>query len=221
MYRICVTNRHLVRKDYIEQLHAVLSGKFGEKPDALILREKDMTEEEYLKLAQNVMHICEDNGVRCIIHNYVHAAKALQAEYLHLSYVKFIELMSGVSKCSSGENTNGNHASDEDANNENASDECTLDEYIHNENLHIGTSIHSVEDAVQAEKLGAAYVTAGHIYTTDCKKGLEPRGTCFLAEVCENVSIPVYAIGGINECNAKECIKAGAAGVCIMSGYMR
>lgn len=35
----------------------------------------------------------------------------------------------------------------------------------------IGTSIHSVEDAVFAESHGADYITAGHIFTTDCKKG--------------------------------------------------
>ena len=62
----------------------------------------------------------------------------------------------------------------------------------------VGTSVHSVEDAIEAEKLGASYLTAGHIYVTDCKKGLPPRGTGFLREVCLQVSVPVYAIGGIH-----------------------
>ena len=60
----------------------------------------------------------------------------------------------------------------------------------------LGTSIHSVEEAVEAVSLGASYVTAGHIFATDCKKGLPPRGLSFLKEVCETVSIPVYAISG-------------------------
>lgn len=34
----------------------------------------------------------------------------------------------------------------------------------------IGTSVHSVEDAIKAEQLGATYMTAGHIFATDCKK---------------------------------------------------
>ncbi len=54
--------------------------------------------------------------------------------------------------------------------------------------------IHSVEEAKEAQKLGATYLTAGHIYTTDCKKGLPPRGLDFLREVCNAVTIPVYAI---------------------------
>lgn len=49
----------------------------------------------------------------------------------------------------------------------------------------------------EAEQLGASYLTAGHIYATDCKRGLPPRGLGFLKEVCREVSIPVYGIGGI------------------------
>lgn len=87
----------------------------------------------------------------------------------------------------------------------------------------IGTSVHSVEEAVEAEKLGASYLTAGHIYVTDCKKGLPPRGTGFLREVCLQVSVPVFAIGGIHldKNQIKEVIECGAAGSCIMSGMMR
>ncbi|WP_455958797.1 thiamine phosphate synthase, partial [Anaerotignum lactatifermentans] len=78
-------------------------------------------------------------------------------------------------------------------------------------------------EAEEAEKLGATYITAGHIYATDCKKGLPPRGLTFLEEVCRRVSIPVYAIGGIkiNEKQLREVIDCGAKGGCIMSGMMQ
>ena len=84
----------------------------------------------------------------------------------------------------------------------------------------IGSSCHSVEDAEEALSLGAGYITAGHIYETDCKKGLVPRGTIFLKSVCESVDIPVYAIGGISPQNIKDVVNAGAEGVCIMSSFM-
>lgn len=61
----------------------------------------------------------------------------------------------------------------------------------------LGASCHSVEDAQEAERLGCTYITAGHIFATDCKKGLPPRGLSFLREVCRTVQIPVWAIGGI------------------------
>ena len=56
---------------------------------------------------------------------------------------------------------------------------------------------------------------------TDCKKGLAPRGLEFLRKVCESVSVPVYAIGGICNANIDLVRKAGAAGACVMSGLMR
>ena len=91
------------------------------------------------------------------------------------------------------------------------------------DNIRIGCSIHSVEEAIMAEKLGASYITAGHIYATDCKKGLAPRGLDFLENVVRSVSIPVYAIGGIDieGDRRKEVMIRGAAGSCIMSGMMR
>lgn len=84
----------------------------------------------------------------------------------------------------------------------------------------VGASVHSVEEAVEAEKMGVNYVIAGHIFETDCKKGLEPRGLEFLSQVCNAVKIPVYAIGGINADNINLIAKAGADGACIMSGLM-
>ena len=85
----------------------------------------------------------------------------------------------------------------------------------------IGVSVHSVEEARVAEAAEASYLTAGHIYETDCKRGLPGRGLSFLKEVCENVSIPVYAIGGITPEKLPELKAAGAAGGCIMSLAMK
>ena len=85
----------------------------------------------------------------------------------------------------------------------------------------LGVSVHSVEQAVRAQQLGADFLIAGHIFPTDCKPGLPPRGLEFLGQVCRAVSVPVYAIGGITPENAPLAVKAGAAGVCIMSGTMK
>lgn len=85
----------------------------------------------------------------------------------------------------------------------------------------VGASCHSKEDALLAQKLGCTYITAGHIFDTDCKKGLPGRGLEFLSDVCKSVNIPVFAIGGINKDNFNSVLKAGAQGVCIMSGLMK
>lgn len=84
----------------------------------------------------------------------------------------------------------------------------------------IGASCHSRAEAIEAQSLGATYIIAGHVFDTDCKKGLPGRGLSFLQEVVNAVDIPVYGIGGINENNLKLVLDAGANGGCMMSGYM-
>lgn len=84
----------------------------------------------------------------------------------------------------------------------------------------IGSSCHSVEEAEKACSLGCTYITAGHIFATDCKKNLAPRGLKFLNEICNSVPLPVYAIGGITEENCISVIEAGASGICVMSSIM-
>ena len=58
----------------------------------------------------------------------------------------------------------------------------------------IGASCHSLEEAKEAQNLGCTYITAGHIFLTDCKKGLPGRGLPFLEEICKAVRIPVYLL---------------------------
>lgn len=84
-----------------------------------------------------------------------------------------------------------------------------------------GVSVHSAEEAETAQKLGADYLIAGHIYATDCKKGVPPRGIEFFRGVCESVDIPVFAIGGISENNFNEPLENGGTGVCLMSEFMK
>ncbi len=85
----------------------------------------------------------------------------------------------------------------------------------------IGASCHSIEEAKEAEERGCTYITAGHVFDTECKKGLPGRGLAFLREICESVSVPVYAIGGIDVSNYNTVRGTGAAGACIMSGFMQ
>ena len=154
------------------------------KPKGIILREKDLSEEEYKKLAENVLQICEEHHVPCILHYFVDAAMELGAENIHLPLYVLRE----------------------------------MDEKKKETFKQIGASCHSVEEAQEAERLGCTYITAGHVFVTDCKKGLAPRGLEFLQDVCRSVSIPVYAIGGINGENIDAVRKTGASGACVMSG---
>lgn len=85
----------------------------------------------------------------------------------------------------------------------------------------LGVSVHSVGNSLKAADLGADYLIAGTIFRSASHPDIEPQGLGFLEEVCNAVSIPVIAIGGITPENASECIEAGAAGVAALSGIMR
>lgn len=84
----------------------------------------------------------------------------------------------------------------------------------------LGTSCHSLTDVQEAAALGCSYILAGHIYATSCKQGLFGRGIDFLAKVCADSPVPVYAIGGITPQRLPEVLQAGAAAACVMSGLM-
>lgn len=83
--------------------------------------------------------------------------------------------------------------------------------------LLLGLSAASVDEAKEAECAGASYVGAGPIWATPSKPDADPPiGLDGLAEICEAVTIPVVAIGGIDATNAADCIRAGAAGVAVI-----
>ena len=84
----------------------------------------------------------------------------------------------------------------------------------------LGASCHSIEEAKEAERLDCSYIVAGHIFDTDCKKDLPGRGLEFLKNICDSVSIPVFAIGGIGKNNISDVLKSGAKGACVMSSAM-
>jgi thiamine-phosphate pyrophosphorylase len=83
--------------------------------------------------------------------------------------------------------------------------------------LMLGISAASVEEAKAGEALGAAYIGAGPVWETPTKPDADPPiGLGGLADICEAVSVPVIAIGGIDAGNTRECIDAGAFGVAVV-----
>ncbi len=87
-------------------------------------------------------------------------------------------------------------------------------------NVFIYRSIHAVENAIDAEMENADYLVAGTIFASGSHPNELGAGLSFLKTVCDSVSIPVIAIGGVTPENAAHCIAAGAAGVAILSPIM-
>lgn len=177
---IAVTNRKLCTDNFVLRVREILSAE----PFEVILREKDLSDDEYCDLAKEIIE--ENNEYKKILAlNRPEIALELGIENVHLTMQQLME--------------QGRPS------------------FI----KRVGVSVHSAEEAETAQKLGADYLIAGHIYATDCKKGVPPRGIEFFRGVCESVDIPVFAIGGISENNFNEPLENGGTGVCLMSEFMK
>lgn len=84
----------------------------------------------------------------------------------------------------------------------------------------VGVSVHSLEEALEAQRRGATTVTYGHIFTSPCKPGLPPRGTAALDDIVRACTIPVHAIGGITKDTLPFLLPIQPAAACLMSASM-
>ncbi|ASG29119.1 MULTISPECIES: thiamine phosphate synthase [Fusobacterium] len=195
-----ITNRKLCENENLEKQIKKIFSAYEKKIIlknfeivALTLREKDLDKNKYLNLVKKIYPICKKYGIDLILHqNYdLNLDEKYNIEGIHLSYEIFKSLNKNIR-------------------------EKLIKKY-----KRIGVSIHSLEEAKDVENLGATYVVAGHIFETDCKKGLEPRGLNFIKELSSILTIPIFAIGGINEENSNLVLNSGAFGVCMMSSLMK
>lgn len=82
----------------------------------------------------------------------------------------------------------------------------------------IGMTVHSVDEAIAAEEIGATYLGVSPIFFTRTKEDIgKPGGIELVRDVRTACTIPIIAIGGINLENAPEVIDAGADMICAIS----
>lgn len=82
----------------------------------------------------------------------------------------------------------------------------------------IGVSARTVLEALRAEKAGADYLGVGAVFSTSTKEDADVIAWETLKEICQSVSIPVVAIGGIKKDNVMQLAGSGAAGISVISG---
>ena len=195
-----ITNRKLCENENLERQIEKIFSAYEKKIIlknfeivTLTLREKDLDKNEYLNLVEKIYPICKRYGIDLILHqNYdLNLDEKYKIEGIHLSYEIFKSLNKNIR-------------------------EGLIKKY-----KRIGVSIHSLVEAKETEILGASYIVAGHIFETDCKKGLEPRGLNFIKELSSVLTIPIFAIGGMDEKNSQSVIDSGAFGLCMMSSLMK
>ena len=186
-HTIVITNRHLVQGDFLKQLEKVTKLH----PHALILREKDLTDDAYESLAKKVFDLCKREDITFFLHTKIEIARKIGCQYIHLS----IPVLKGLSE--------------------------TEKKALTEDFCEISISCHSMEDVEIAMVGGATQIILGTIFETECKKGVLGKGVEFVREICQKCPLPVYAIGGMNLQRLPLVIDAGAAGCCMMSGFMQ
>ena len=186
-HAIVITNRTLVQGSFLEQMEKVVCLH----PQGVILRERDLSEEEYEVLAEKVMGICAREKVSCFLHSRIPIARKLGCTDIHLS-IPYVQSMSETER-----------------------------EELRRNFAQVSISCHSMEDMELAVQAGASQIILGTIFETDCKKGLQGKGVEFVRQICARCPVPVYAIGGMNLERISLVRQAGAAGGCMMSGFMK
>lgn len=180
--RICITDRTLCADPLPEHLERLALRKLI---DGVIVREKDLSENEYEMLLRQILAVCSKARIECVAHSFVEVAQRLDVTTIHLP----LPVLRAQGKPFGFKR--------------------------------VGTGVHSLEEVYEAQCLGADYLIASHIFSTDCKPGIAPRGPSFLRSVLAVATVPVYALGGISDNNEREVIATGVRGVCRMSDYMK
>lgn len=85
------------------------------------------------------------------------------------------------------------------------------------EDMIIGVSVHSVDEALEAVKNGADCLGVGAVFSTSTKTDVDVLPKEVLRDICAAVDIPVVAIGGINKTNIKDLSGTGVDGVALVS----
>jgi thiamine-phosphate pyrophosphorylase len=81
----------------------------------------------------------------------------------------------------------------------------------------VGSSVHTVKAAIDAEIGGANFLIAGTIFPSTSHPQGPAHGTDFLRALKERVAVPILAIGGVTHENVGQIMRAGASGAAVIT----
>ena len=181
MLLYAVTDRAFAKKQTLyEQVNSAIKGGVT----MLQLREKELSEAEFLKEAEKIKPLCRANDIPFIINDDVDVAVKCGADGVHIGQ------------------------------NDMAAEKVRQ---IIGDDMILGVSAQTPEQAVKAEEAGADYLGVGAVFPTSTKSDALSVSYETLKEICASVSIPVVAIGGICAENIKELSGSGIDGVALVS----
>ena len=160
--------------------------------DLIQLRAKNSASEEIQRMAEKILPVTRRANVGFVINDHLDIAREIGADICHLGQEDFF-----------------------DAGYKNVSELKTK-----NLKLKIGLSTHAPAQAQRAVDAGADYVAIGPIYATGTKPTAKPVTLEYVRWAAANVSIPWFAIGGINLQTLDAVLAAGAKRICVVSAIL-
>jgi thiamine-phosphate pyrophosphorylase len=160
--------------------------------DLVQLRAKHASPAEVRRMAEAIRPVTERAGVGLVINDHLSIAEEVGAEFCHLGQEDFFQ---------------AGHIHVSEIRNPDSA-------------LRIGLSSHSPEEAKRAMAAGADYLGVGPVYATGTKPEAKPVTLEYVRWAAANVSIPWFAIGGINLENLEEVLAAGARRICVVSAIL-
>ena len=160
--------------------------------DLIQLRAKNSPIAEVRRMAQVIAPITRAANVGLVINDHLAIAREVGAEFCHLGQEDFFD--AGYAHCSE---VRGQKSE-----------------------VGIGLSTHAPEQAKRSASAGADYIAIGPIYATGTKPTAKPVTLEYVRWASQNVTVPWFAIGGINLQNIDDVLAAGARRICVVSAIL-
>jgi thiamine-phosphate pyrophosphorylase len=158
--------------------------------DLIQLRAKNSSLENIRMMAESILSITERANVGLVINDHLSVARQVSAPICHLGQEDFFSGSADIPVRSSIEN------------------------------LQLGFSTHSPDQARKAIAAGADYIAIGPVYATGTKPSAQPVTLDYVRWAAAHVQLPWFAIGGINLNNVGDVLAAGAQRICVVSAIL-
>jgi thiamine-phosphate pyrophosphorylase len=160
--------------------------------DLIQLRAKNSSPDEICAMVKKILPIARRANVGLVINDHLAIAREIGADICHLGQEDFFD--TGYKHCSEIRSQKSE--------------------------VRIGLSTHAPEQAQRALDAGADYLAIGPVFATGTKPGAKPVTLNYVRWAAANVTVPWFAIGGVNLQTIDDIVVAGAKRICVVSAIL-